>query len=330
MNRKHIFASITVALAMVTTFAAEPVLRIGYQAIPNGEAYAKAKGWYEKELGVPVELKSFESGRDINTAIAAGSIDIGQLGTTPVSVGISKGLPYQVIWIHDVIGDAEALAVRNAAAIKSFQDLIGKKVAVPISSTAHYSLLNALKINGIDAKSVKILDLQPQDIYAAWQRGDIDAAYVWEPVLGKLLTSGTVLVSSRGLAQKGIVTADIEIASNDFAKKHPELITKYIGLQIKAHAALQKQPDDVIATIAKAFAVDNAESKKQIDGLVWLSAQEQLSSAYLGTSKSKGNLANTLKATADFLVAQKAIDKAASLETFQKAVHPEFIEKANH
>lgn len=327
MNRKHIFASITLAAAIAAQ-AAGPVLRIGYQSIPNGEAYAKAKGWYEKELGIPVEIKSFESGRDVNTALASGSIDIGQLGTTPVAVGLSRGLPYQVIWIHDVIGDAEALAVRNASSIKKISDLKGKKIAVPVSSTAHYSLLSALQLHQIDAKTVKILDLQPQDIYAAWQRGDIDAAYVWEPVLGKLLSDGKILVSSRELAGKGIVTADLEVASNSFAEKHPDILAKYIRLQIKANEALKKQPDDVVATIATAFAVDHAESKKQIDGLVWLSAQEQLSPAYLGSSKKKGELARTLKATADFLVAQKAIDKAASLQAFEKAVHPEHIEKA--
>jgi len=330
MNKKHIIASITVALALsVTANAASPdVVRIGYQTVPNGEAYVKAKGWYEKELGVKVELKEFASGRDVNTAIAAGSIDFGQLGTTPTSVGISRGLPYQVIWIHDVIGEAEALAVKNSSNISTFKDLVGKKIAVPISSTAHYSLLNALKLNGIDQKSVKILDLQPQDIFAAWQRGDIDGAYVWDPTLGKLLADGKLLTSSKELAEKGIVTADIEIVRSEFAKKFPEVVTKYVKLQIKANTAFKSNPNEVTATIAKAFNVDSIEGKKQVAGLVWLSGKDEISAKYLGSSKKKGDLVKTLKATADFLVEQKAIDKAADLSAFEAAVNPEFIEKA--
>src|SRR3712207_7214613 len=45
---------------------------------------------------------------------------------------------YQVPWIHDVIGEAEALAVKPE--IKSIADLKGKKVATPLASTSHYSL----------------------------------------------------------------------------------------------------------------------------------------------------------------------------------------------
>ena len=74
--------------------------------------------------------------------------------------------------------------------------LIGKKIATPFASTAHYSLLNALKLNGISEKDVELLDMQPADIYAAWQRGDIDAAYVWEPTLANLLSDGKILLSS--------------------------------------------------------------------------------------------------------------------------------------
>ncbi len=59
--------------------------------------------------------------------------------------------------------------------IKTPQDLIGKKVAVPFVSTGHYSLLAALKSWNIDPSKVQILNLAPPAIIAAWKRGDIDA-----------------------------------------------------------------------------------------------------------------------------------------------------------
>ena len=36
---------------------------------------------------------------------------------------------------------------------------------------------------GVDADDVDIIDAEPDDIYAAWSRGDIDGAYVWNPNL---------------------------------------------------------------------------------------------------------------------------------------------------
>jgi taurine transport system substrate-binding protein len=302
---------------------------IGYQVIPNDETLAKAKGWYEKELGAKVNFKQFDSGKDVNTALASGSIDIGLLGTTPASVGISKGIPYEVIWIHDVIGEAESLAVRNNAKIKSVKDLKGKKIAVPVSSTAHYSLLSALKLEGVDPNDVKILDLQPPDIYAAWKRGDIDGAYVWQPTLGKLLAEGgKAIVNSRQLAKKGAVTADLGVVRKEYAEQNPDIVTRYIKLQLKAYDLYKSNLDDTAASIAKELNIDKADSLKMINELVWLSGQEQISDAYFGTSAQKGKLSQVLKSTADFLVEQKAIESAPGSDAFEQAVNPRFIEEA--
>ena len=89
-------------------------------------------------------------------------------------------------WIYDVIGTAESLVVKNDSGVTDFAGLVGKKVGTPFGSTAHYSLLAALELAGVDPTKVKIIDLQPPDILAAWQRGDIDAAYVWNPTLAEL------------------------------------------------------------------------------------------------------------------------------------------------
>ncbi|QDR82574.1 aliphatic sulfonate ABC transporter substrate-binding protein [Sporomusa termitida] len=308
------------------TPAKPEVVTIGFQDIPNDEIVAKVKGFYESELGVKVNFKKFDSGRDVNNAFASNSIDIGLMGSTPAAVGISQGLGYEVFWIHDVIGAAESLAVKNTANINSVQDLKGKKVAVPFSSTAHYSLLNALKVEGVNQAEVKILDMQPPDIFAAWQRGDIDAAYVWNPVLGKLLADGKVITDSGKLAEKGIITADLGVVSKEFARKYPEVVAQYIKVQQKAHDLYKNNPDEAAAALAQGLNIDKAEALKQTRELIWLSGREQVADKYFGSSTNKGNLAKVLKATADFLVEQKAIETAPDLEAFEKAVNPQYIE----
>jgi taurine transport system substrate-binding protein len=330
-NLRHLAQAglVLAAISGLAVQAAHPeAITIGYQVIPNAELLAKAKGWYESELGVKVNFKQFDSGRDVNTAFAAGSLDFGLAGSAPTSVGISRGLAYKVIWIHDVIGAAESLAVKNKASVSSLQGLKGKTVAVPFGSTAHYSLLNALKLEGVNPADVKILDLQPPDIFAAWQRGDIDAAYVWQPTLGKLLADGHILTDSAILAGKGVVTADIGLVSTDFARKHPDLVVKYVKLQQKAIELYRKDPNGAAAVLAAALGTDAAEALKEAKELVWLPTRDQLASRYLGSSARKGDLAKTLKSTADFLVTQKSITSAPDLAVFEKAIDPSFIEAA--
>ncbi len=322
-------AALSVLGVVSLTAESKPdAITIGFQVIPNDEILAKAQGWYEKELGVKVNFKQFDSGRDVNTAFASGSLDFGLAGSTPTAVGISRGLSYQVFWIHDVIGAAESLAVKNKANINTLADLKGKKVAVPFGSTTHYSLLSALKLEGIKASDVTILDLQPPDIYAAWQRGDIDAAYVWQPTLGKLLADGKIITDSAVLASKGIVTADIGLVSIAFAKKYPALVTKYVKLQEKAYQLFNSTPTPASEAIGKAIGTDGPEALKEAKELVWLPLKTQISPAYLGSSSKKGDLAKTLKATADFLVEQKTIDSAPALSVFEAAVNPKFAEDA--
>jgi len=304
------------------------VINIGTQQIPNGETIVKSYGYFN-DLGVKVNLVEFDSGKDVITALASNSIDLGMLGTTPATVGIATGIPVELIWIHDVIGKAESLAVKPDSGISGLKDLAGKKIATPFGSTAHYSLLNALKIENINAKSVSILDLQPADIYAAWQRGDIDGAYVWHPTLGRLLADGgKVIISSEDLAAKGIITADVGVVRAEFARKYPELVADYLKLQFKAVDIYKNKFDEAVNVVAKAYDISPDESRQQITELIWLTPEEHLTKKYLGTSGHKGAIAKTLKNTSEFLVEQKLIEKSPGLAVFENAVNPAYIEKA--
>ena len=176
-------------IAKSTNAASPSTVRIGYQLIPNGDLVVKDKKWLEKALpGTKVQWVKFESGGDVNTAIVAGAIDIGLAGSSPVTKGLAPPLniPYVVPWIFDVIGTNEALVVKKSQGVTSLAGLAGKTIATPFASTSHYSLLAALAGAGVAASKVKIVDLEPQDIVAAWARGDIDGAYVWTPFLAEL------------------------------------------------------------------------------------------------------------------------------------------------
>ncbi|MFP3091498.1 ABC transporter substrate-binding protein [Treponema sp. TIM-1] len=301
------------------------VVNIGTQQISNDESIAKAKHFFD-DLGVTVNLREFESGASVVSALASGSIDLGLVGTTPAVTAISNNLGVEIIWIHGILGKSEALAVKNDSGIDSVSGLAGAKVGVPFGSTAHYSLLSALSLNNVDASLVTVLDMQPADIYAAWQRGDINAAYVWDPTLTKLLTDGKLIATSEDLAKLGAVTADIEVVRKEFGDKYPELVAEYIKILSKAQAIYHDNIDEAAAILADYFEITAEDSKNQILGNVWLSAREQLSPQYLGSSGNPGALAEALKKTADFLVEQQSIKAAPDISVFQKAVNPHYID----
>jgi taurine transport system substrate-binding protein len=302
---------------------------IGYQVIPNAEIVGKQLGWFERAMGVKINWKQFDSGRDVNTAMAAGSLDLGLVGTSPAAAGVARGIPYEIVWIHDLEGENESLVVKKGKGIKTVADLAGKKVAAPFGSTTHYSLLGALKVASLDPAKVRILDMQPPDMLAAWQRGDIDAGYVWEPTLKKMVDAGgDVIVTSREMAQKGYLTGDVAVARRAFAEKYPDLVVRYLQVQAKGVDLWLKSPKEAAAAVGKAFNISADEAEREMKTLVWVSGADQLTEPYLGTGARRGKFARVLKETADFLVTQKTIKEAPALPAFEKAINTSYLERA--
>jgi taurine transport system substrate-binding protein len=277
------------------TAKAPDTITIGYQAIPNGDLVVKNLGYLEAALpNTKIEWKAFDSGGSVNEAFAGGSLDIGLAGSSPVSRGISQGLEYRVPWIHDVIGAAEALVAKKG--ITSIADLEGKKIAAPLASTTHYTLLAALKDAGIEEKDVKIVDAEPADIVAAWSRGDIDAAYVWNPSLAELVKDGgTVITDSAEQAKAGHRTYDLAVVSTEFASEFPDALQTWVAQQDKAVALLQDDPAAAHKAIGAELNLSADEVAEQVKGLQFLRAAEQASPEYLG-----GTVGGDLLSTAQF------------------------------
>lgn len=303
------------------------VVRIGTQQIPNDETLAIAKGYFQKELGTKVNIVDFQAG-DIRNAMISGSIDFAMLGSSSAALGIGNGMGVNVIWIHDIIGDSERLVARNGSGIRSVSDLKGKTIATAFTSTAHYSLLKALEQNGLSEKDVKLIDMQMNDLYAAWKRGEIDAAYAWQPTLSYLLKDGKTIVSSRDMAANGVPTSNVEFVRRGFSEKYPNAVTGYIRALTKAVDLYRQDEHGAVAAVASYLNITQDEARTQMQECTWLSAPEQLTPDYMGTSAKKGSIAKSLKDTADFMYQQKSLKAKPQQSVFDAAVNPSFIEKA--
>lgn len=194
-------ASIVASLAASGVAYAETKLVVGYQQIVGPFVAAIADGRFDaaaKEAGYSIDWRQFSSAGDITTALASGDVPIGVLGSTGTAAAATRGVELQLFWILDNIGQSEALVAREGSGIETPADLKGKKVAVPFVSTSHFHLLVGMnKVWNVDPREVEILNLKPPQIVAAWQRGDIDAAYVWPPALSEIQKTGKTISDSR-------------------------------------------------------------------------------------------------------------------------------------
>jgi len=328
--KKNLFASALLAAALigpaVTAKAADPI-RIGYQTNVDPAKVDQADGIYDKAFGRAATWVKFDSGAEVNAAIAGGSIDIGLVGSSPLAVAASNKLPIETFLIADLIGDAEALVVRNGANIAKPEDLVGKTIAVPFVSTTHYSLLAALKHWNIDASKVKVINLKAAEIPAAWSRGDIDGAYVWDPALGAIKPTGSVLVSSKTVATWGAPTFDAWIVRKDFAAKNPDVVAAFARVTGAAYSKYLKDPAAWVAdkdNIEKVARVTGSKPE-DVAGLLasygYPSLADQASPALLG-----GETVKAVAAAAQFLKEQGKVPEV--LADYSPYVTADFVKQA--
>ncbi|MER6677498.1 ABC transporter substrate-binding protein [Streptomyces sp. NPDC000983] len=301
-------------------------LRIGYFAFPSGDLLVKNRKLLQKALpGYEITWIKFDSGASVNQAFLGKSLDIAALGSSPFARGVSGSspIPYKVAWILDVAGENESLVARKDTGITDVAGLKGKKIATPFASTSHYSLLAALEAAGLTPSDVELIDLQPQPILAAWQRGDIDAAYVWLPTLDELRKSGTQLTSSKEIGAAGKPTLDLAVVSDALIARAPEAIEAWRKVQAEALRLLKSDPDGAVKAVAAELGISAADAEAQLSQGVFLTPEQVVSADWLGTDDKPGELLTYVTNTGRFLADQKQIDAAPSEDDVRKAFYLE-------
>jgi taurine transport system substrate-binding protein len=302
-------------------------VRIAYQNIPNGDLIVKDQRMLENCLpNANITWNKFDSGGDVIQAFGSNSADLGLIGSSPATKALSAPLniPMKVIWIHDVIGKAESLVVRDES-INDLKGLAGKTIAVAFSSTAHYSLLQALQDAGMDpAKDVSLVNLSPDKMPSAWEGGQIDAAWVWDPTLSELLKSGGhIVLSSEDTAKAGKPTYDLAAATTSFIDANPGFMTAWAKAQNAAVEQILNQPDEAAVSIGAVMGISPDDVKSQFDGYEYLTAAEQAGPDYLG-----GKMAKDLQDTAGFLLAQGGITAVSPPQVYEGGVDAKPAEAA--
>lgn len=296
---------------------------IAYQTGVDPTKVAQADGDYEKNSQQSINWKKFDTGADVVNALASGDVDIGNIGTSPLAAATSRDLPIEVFFVAAKLGGSEALVVSNKSGIKKPEDLKGKTIAVPFVSTAHYSLLSALKHWNISDADVKIVNLRPPEISAAWERGDIDATYVWEPALSKASATGKILTDSKQVGEWGAPTFDVWVVRKDFAEKNPEFLKSFVQTSLKQINEYNKDPKAFesnsanISKIAQLTGSNAQDIPLLLSGNNYLNQQQQLELL-------KTDFAKNIFDTATFLKSQGKVDKVKA--DYQGNVTAAFIQ----
>jgi taurine transport system substrate-binding protein len=291
------------------TALAENVI-IGNFGNPTPMQVARAEGAFDKATGWTIEWRTFGSGTEVIAAMASGDVQLAELGSSPLAIGTSQGLDIQLFMIAEGIGTGESLIAKADSGITKLEDIKGKRVAVPVGSTAHYSLMGALSHAGIAEADVTIVNLPADQIASAWDTNQVDAAFIWEPVQNQILQTGTFIVGADQTAAWGFPTFDGWVVNKDFAAANADAMVAFartfdeMNKSYLADPAAWTPDSPQVKTIAEATGADPAQVPAILKGFTFIPLADQLGDAWMG-----GAAAN-MKTTADFLVKAGRIDAA--------------------
>ena len=186
-------------------------------------------------------------------------------------------------------------------------------------------MMFALEQFNISTGDLDVLDMSPPDMVAAWERGDINGGFVWDPALGRMKEKGRVLLTSGDLSNWGKATFDAMVARKGFTDENPEFACQWVKMVSSADADYRANPGAYGPGTDNAMGIADAVSGNadQVGGVLALydypTLEEQVSGTWLG-----GGVQNALMAASAFLVEQGKLDNV--LDDYSGSATPKFAQ----
>lgn len=220
-----------------------------------------AKGYFAKELGSGVELKTatFNAGPAALEALNAGSLDIAFIGPNPTITGFAQSKGQSLRVIAGAASGGASLVVKKD--ITSATQLKGAKLASPqLGNTQDVALRYWLKQQGYATTTegggdVSVLPQDNATALQAFSAGQIDGAWVPEPWATRLVKAGGhVLVNEADLwPDKKFVVTNV-VVRTQFLTDHPDQVKAVLAGLLDSLDEIKANPDEAKQTVNSSLA----------------------------------------------------------------------------
>jgi len=168
-------------------------------AVSDAGVYIAIDKGYFKELGLDVQIQSFQSGPMLIAPLAAGELEVGGgVISTGLLNAIDRGVAMKIVATKGSSTkgfEFSRVTVRkdlfDSGQVKDVKDVKGKKIAVPsVKSGAEAQVHYFLKQGGLTLKDVELTAMGFPDMLAAYANKAIDLAVQTEPTLNAAVDRG--------------------------------------------------------------------------------------------------------------------------------------------
>ena len=168
-------------------------------AVSDGGVYIAIDKGYFKEVGLDVQIQSFQSGPMLIAPLAAGELEVGGgVISTGLLNAIDRGVAMKIVATKGSSTkgfEFSRVTVRkdliDSGQIKEVKDVKGKKIAVPsVKSGAEAQVSFFVKQGGLKITDVELVAMGFPDMLVAYGNKAIDLAVQTEPTLNAAVERG--------------------------------------------------------------------------------------------------------------------------------------------
>ncbi|MER5844020.1 ABC transporter substrate-binding protein [Streptomyces prasinus] len=213
--------------------------------------YLGEKKGFFGERGLKLSLSSAQGGAAIVPGVASGQFEFGFSNTTSLLIAQSNSVPVKGVANGSASTGVEgedfaAITVKGDSPVKSAKDLEGRKVAVnTLKNTMELGVRASVTKAGGDPDEVDFVEMAFDQMPAALDGGQIDAAMVVEPALATIKGRGGREIASSMVDIAPDLTISLYFTSTRYAQKNPEVVEKFREAVAESLAYADSHPDEV-------------------------------------------------------------------------------------
>ncbi|MGY5052737.1 ABC transporter substrate-binding protein [Streptomyces sp. 900105755] len=208
------------------------------------------EGFFGKR-GLKLSTTLAQGGAAIVPGVTSGQFQFGFSNMTSLMIAQSNGVPVQAIAngvaSTGVAGkDFGGLVVKKGSGITSPKQLEGKKVAVnTLKNINETAVRESVRKAGGDPDKVDFVELAFDQMPAALDKGQIDAAMAVEPALATMKLQGATEIASPLVDVAQNLTVAMYFTSTSYAQKNPAVVTKFQEAVAQSLSYADAHPDEV-------------------------------------------------------------------------------------
>ncbi|MDN0197736.1 MULTISPECIES: ABC transporter substrate-binding protein [unclassified Streptomyces] len=225
------------------------------------------KGFFSSR-GIDLKMETAQGGAAIIPGVVSGQFQFGFSNVTSLMIAQTKGVPIKSVVngtasTGDTGKDISGVAVKEDSPIKSAKELAGKTVAVnTLQNIGDTTVREVVRKDGGDPSKVKFVEMPFDQMPAALDGGQVDAAWVGEPALTIAKGQGARVVASPFAETDPNLTIATYFASTKLAQENPDLVKKFTEAVTESLKYASEHPDEARQIVTTYTKIDGEVLKK--------------------------------------------------------------------